>query len=130
MLRLVVGGAAAVVAIAVAREHPRRAAAAPLPGEPADHVGVAVGQHRRQARILDARGDEKRPAVGHRVGADLDREPHALERGADLCRQILGEVGPALRDLALGADRDAPGEVGDECAVVEMAGGAAERGFA
>ena len=77
VLALVVGGAAPVPAAAAADDLPRRAAVAPLAVVARDDVAVAVGQHRRQRRILDALGEEHRRRAGDRVRARPSSESRA-----------------------------------------------------
>ena len=71
VLALVVGGAAAVEAVAVARRHPRTLALGPLVLQAAHDIAVAVAEHRRQRRILDARGEQHRALALDRVVVDL-----------------------------------------------------------
>ena len=129
VLRLVVGGAAPVPALALDGERPRIEALAPLAFEAADDVAVAVAQHRRQAIILVPRRDEERSAMGDRVGQDLGRIAHALEGRRDLAFEIDAELRSALRHLALGAERDAAREIVAERAGIEVALGAPDGGL-
>src|SRR5688500_1947377 len=129
MLRFVVGGAAAVPALAVDGERPRIEVMAPLAFEAADNVAVAVAQHRRQAIALVARRDEERSALGDRVGQDLGRIAHAPEGRRDLALQIDAELRPALRHLAFSPERDAAREIVPERAGIEVALGAPDRGL-
>src|SRR5688500_4319871 len=111
MLRLVVGGTAPVIALALLLQGPWRQSGAPLFFQAPDHIAVTVGEHRRQTRILDALCDEDRADAFDGVGQDLDLETHRSERGRDLVAEVHVHVGPALGDLALGAYRDAAREV-------------------
>src|SRR5262249_6322385 len=90
---------------------------------------VAVAQHRRQAVALVALRDQERPTMRERVGQDLGRVAHALERRRDLLLEIDTEMRPALRHLAFGLERHAPGEVVAERAGIEVLLGARNRGL-
>src|SRR5262249_57330443 len=84
VLPLVVGRAAAVDALTVARELPRLEPGAPLAFLPADHVAVGVAQHRRDLLVLDPLGDQERAVPAGRIGRDAAGESHALEAFGDL----------------------------------------------
>src|ERR1051325_4073017 len=125
MLALVVGGAAPVETVALARQRPRIEARAPLALLAADHVAMAVAQDRERVAGLAALGDEERPARrGVRHDAALAAERRQRRR------HLLGEIALELRRacgiLALGADGDAPGQLCREAAAVEMLGGAGD----
>jgi hypothetical protein len=116
VLALVVGGAAAVKALAVLRQRPRAGAAGPARILAVNHVAVAVYQHGRQGLGLVAAGDQERPGAGDRIRVDRRREAERVERG----HKLVGEVGPQLLRrrwvLAFAADRDAAREFAREVA--------------
>jgi hypothetical protein len=130
VLRLVVGGAAAVIAVAVLLQHPWALALGPLRLEAANDVAVAVGEHRRELLVLDARRHQEWPAALHRVVDHLVLVAEPGEAGADLVGQVGAQEGMRGEDLALGLDRDAARQIGDERPVVVVLGGACDGGFA
>ena len=81
VLALVVGGAAAVEAVAVAGRDPRAFALGPLVLQAADDVAVAVAEHRRQRGILDVGREQHRPLVRQRVVVDARGEAEASKAG-------------------------------------------------
>src|SRR5262249_879889 len=121
VLRLVVGGAAPVPALALDGEGPRIEALAPLAFEAAGDVAVAVAQYRREAIIFAPPRDEERPAMDDRVGQDLDRIAHAPERRRDLALEIDLKLWAAFRHLALGPECDATREIVAKCTGIELA---------
>src|SRR5262249_6169849 len=127
VLRLVVGRAAAVIALALLRDLPRHQALAPLVLEPADHVAMAVGQHGLEARILDAGSHQERPAMSDWIVEDPDAIAERRQGRGDLVREIGREMRPALRHLALGTEADAAVEIAEEGAVIPAARGALDR---
>ena len=120
MLALVVGGAAAVEPVALALQLPGIEPRLPARVLAADHVAVAVGKNRDERRVFDALGDQERAVLGRRVVEDPAAEAQALEAGLHLAGEIAREVGGALRILALGGNRHAAREVGEEAALVEV----------
>ena len=64
VLALVVGGAAAVHAVALDHDLPRRQALPPLLLLAADHVAMAVGQHGGLGGVLDPPRDQERAVFG------------------------------------------------------------------
>ena len=124
VLALVVGGAAAIDAIAVARGDPGTLALGPLVLQAADDVAMAVAEHGRQLGILDAGGEQHRPLARQRVVVDAGREPHARERGRHLLVQVAVELGLAGgQQLALGLEADAAGQLGLEGTLVDIGAG-------
>ena len=118
VLTLVVDHAAAIDAVAVERDGPRRKAAAPVLVETAHDVAVTVTQHGQRVRILDTPPDQERAAG--RIGIVVNR--HRIVESAQ-CRRDLGleipvKLGPAGRVLTLGRDRHATAQIGKEAAVV------------
>ena len=95
VLALVVGGAPPVEAIALAGGDPRTLALGPLLLHAADHVAVAVAQHRRQPGILEARGEQHRALAGQRVIVDARGEAQALEGGRHFLVEIAVQLGQA-----------------------------------
>ena len=83
VLALVVGGAAAVPAVAFLRQAPGREAGAPLLVQAADRVAMAVEQDGRAGRVLDPLGGQDGAEALQRVRMDGDGEAHAFEPGAD-----------------------------------------------
>ncbi len=122
MLALVVGRAAPEPAPVFFRYFPRRAACGPLLVVARDDVAVAIRQHRRQRRILDALGEAHRWRARGRVVPDRPAKSEPLDGGADLLGQVARELGRALALLALRAKRDAPAHVGEQPALVEPGG--------
>jgi hypothetical protein len=120
VLALVVGGAAAVQAVAVGRHGPRALAAGPRRVLAADHVAVAVHQHRGQRRVLDTAADQQRAVGRFRVGVDRGRETQRGQRRGDLVGQVALQLGARRRVLAFGADGHAAGQVAQEGAAVEV----------
>ncbi len=118
VLRLVVGGAAAVVALALLGHRPGIEPGAPLRLEAPDDVAVAIGQHGRQGGALDAFADQERAARRLGVVEHLNVVAHGLEGRADLLGEIGRQIGPALLDLALGVVGDPTRQILDEAAVV------------
>ncbi len=107
VLALVVGAAAAVPAIAVGRERPRRQRRAPLRVVAAHDIAVAVDQHGRQRVVFVARREQERAAAVDGVVDDPRRETEAGGLGRDLVGQIGAQRGVAAAFLAFGAQADA-----------------------
>src|SRR5258706_5294159 len=91
---------------------------------------MPVGEHGRELRIFDALPDEERPASRHAVRIHLALEVQPVERGAHLFLEILPQALLTLGILALGRNRDAPAEVLEESAVVEILLDGLDCGFA
>ena len=110
VLALVVGGAAAVDALALDGERPRRQSRAPQIVEPAHGVAVAVDQHGQRVRVFDALGHQERRAVALRILEHAAGEAERRERR----RHLVAQIGPqrlgALRLLAGARDRDPPAQ--------------------
>ena len=87
--------------------------------EPPDDVAVAVAEHGRQGRVLDALGIEER-AVGARLGQGPALEPELLQRWSDFTFNVPRKLRGSFGILALRWDRDPAGEVGLEPARVEI----------
>ncbi len=121
VLALVVGGAAAVDAAAFAPELPGLETRAPFALLAADHVAMAVGEHRRRRLFLNALGDEERAVLAGRIGQDPALEAHALQALGELGLEVFGKRGGALGVLAFRGDGDAALEVLEEAAFVEVA---------
>ena len=96
---------------------------------PADDVAVPVGENRDRLRILDPLGEQERAAVRRGIVEDAAAETEALEARLHLAGEVTRELGAAVGVLALGRDRDAAPQVGEEAAVVEVALGARNRLF-
>ncbi len=77
MLALIVGGAAAVEPVALPGQLPRRQSVAPLRLKPANHIAVAIAEHRGRRPLLAPLGDED-GAAAYRIVEDfvLKAEPH------------------------------------------------------
>jgi len=118
VLALVVGGAAAVPAIAVDGEAPRREAVPPLRVVPQHDVAVTVGEDRRQRVVLVPLGDQERSA-GSRMAREAPREIHRGERGTDVVLQVAAKIGSCVGALAFRPPRDAARELRLEMARVE-----------
>ena len=89
---------------------------------------MAVAEHGRQRRILDALGDR---GTGPRAFACVrirQREAERFERRRHLGFEIARELSGAFRVLALGRDRDPAREIGLEGAGVEIRLGAGDGG--
>src|SRR5688572_4393999 len=119
VLALVVGGAAAVEAIALALQRPGIEARAPAFFLAADHVAVAVGEDRDQRGVLDALGEQER-SLGDRMSQRAAAEAELFEARLHLCREVAREVRGPVRVLALGGDGDAARKIGEEAALVEV----------
>ncbi len=91
VLALVVGGAAAIDAIADLRGPPRIEAAAPLPFHAVDDVAMPVHQHGGRVRALAVLGHEKRRLAA----GGFDHARGEIERGQRR-RQFIVEIGPQL----------------------------------
>ncbi len=125
VLAFVVGGAAAPVAPGGLVELPRVAPLLPASFEAADDVAMAVAEHGRVQRVLDALGEQERPfRLG--MGEDAAGKAERIERRLHLLVDIAGEVRAALRILALRRDRHAAREIGLEGAAVEVSLGAGD----
>ncbi len=93
--------------------------------EAADDVAMAVAEHGRVQRVLDALGEQERPLrLG--MGEDAAGKAQRIERRLHLFVDIAAQVGAALRILALRRDRDPAREIGLEGAAVEVAFGAGD----
>src|SRR5262249_2313652 len=119
VLALVVRGTAAVEPVALARQLPGIEPGAPAALLAADHVAVAIGEDSNELGILDALGDQER-AVGLRIRVGLPGEAEPGEARPDLFGKVALQLGAARRVLALGGDRHAAREVGEEPALVEV----------
>jgi hypothetical protein len=129
VLRFVVGGAATVPSVALDGKRPRIETPAPLPLEPLDNVAVTVAQHRRQTITLAPYRNEERAAMRDRVGQDLSRIAHALERRRDISLEIDAELWPAPRHLAFGPECHAARQIVAKGARIEIPLGARNCGF-
>src|SRR5262249_19132443 len=97
----------------------RRAARAPLALVPRNHVAVAVDEHRWRTGILSSFGKQDWRSTGHRIGPQRPFEAEMRDRRPDLVAQIALEVRPPLAVRALGGNRDAASQFGQEAARVE-----------
>ena len=77
-----------------------------------------------KVRILDALGDQRRRAV--RIVEDAAGESERGERRRDLVVQIGAQRGGARRLLTRARNGDAPLQVGEETAVIEIGGRAGD----
>jgi hypothetical protein len=118
VLPLVVGGAAPVDASAFDRCDPGRESGSPLIVETADRVPVAVDQHRHQIGILDALRNEKGRA--RRVVENVRDKSKRGQARRHLIHEIFVQCVGAFRLLAGARDRDAPPEIDQEFAAVEV----------
>ena len=96
----------------------------------ADHVTMAVGQHRRLGRILDPAGDQERPIFGAWIGQHRALIAELLQRIGHLARDVLLERRHRVLLLAGGRDRHPALQVGEELALVEILFRAINRAFA
>ena len=118
VLALIVGGAAAVPAVARAGQAPGVEAGLPLILQAADRVAMAVGDDGR-AGALDAFGEQDRAAALHRVGVDGAGEAELLEPGQHALVEVGVEVRAVARLLAGAADGDELAEPFLEPAAIE-----------
>ena len=122
VLALVVGGAAAVPAIAPFGQAPRRQAFEPLVVLAAGDVAVAVGEYRGKAVRFVAFGKEEGACRRHRVLQDAAAETEFLQTRLHLVDHVGPEgIGPGRR-LAFSGDGDAAFQVIEETAIVEIGG--------
>ena len=119
VLTLVVGGAAAVPAIAFLGEPPRIEARAPLVLQSAHRVAVAVGEDGRPRGVLHPFGGQDRAEAGVRIGVDRDGEAHALQPRADRRVEVALHVGFVAGVLRGAGDRHQFGQPVAEAAFVE-----------
>ena len=108
VLAFVVGGAAAVNAIALDAERPRREPRPPQIVEAAHRVAVAVDQHGQVARIFDPLGHQERWAFAARIIEGAAGETERGERRHHLVAQIGLHGFGALRLLAGARNGDPP----------------------
>ena len=120
VLALVVGRAAAIHLVAFDHDLPRRQPVPPLVLLAADHVAMAVGQHRRLAVVLDPAGDQERPVFRPRIGQHRAVVAELLQRLGHLARDVLLQRGHRALLLAGGGDGDTALEIVQEAAVVEI----------
>src|ERR1051326_344912 len=118
VLALIVGGAAAVDTVALDCDVPGRQPAPPQIVETTYRVAVAIQQYREQARIFDALGDKRRRTL--RIVHDPAAKAEPSQRRGDLIRPIRTQRAGALRLLAARRDGDAPRQIGEEIALVEI----------
>jgi len=129
VLALVVGGAAAIEIVAALGELPRREAVAPLPVEPTDDVAMAIAEYRERVAVFAALGKEERSGAGG-VGEAPAAKAQRFQARPQLVLEICHERGGAAVILALGRDGDAPREIADETAVIEIGERLGDRGVA
>ena len=90
---------------------------------------MAVSEHGRKVRTLDALRDEKRPSACGVVD-DPYGKTEARERRADLVGEIGEQCRAGIGALAFGAIRDAACELVGEAAAVEPRARGGDGGFA
>ncbi len=117
VLAFVVGGAAAIDALAFDDDPPRLKARPPQLVLAGDGVAMAIDQHGDESRILDALGDQRRRPA--RIVEDAADKSERGERRHDLIVEISTERAGARRFLAGAGNGDAPAQRGKETAVVE-----------
>src|SRR4051794_32672932 len=88
---------------------------------------MAIAEHGRQSRVLDALGIEERP-LGARLGQRSALEAQLLQRRLDFTFKITGKLRGTLKILAFGRDRDTARQVGLERPGIEIALGAGNGG--
>ena len=120
VLALVVGGAAAVHAVALDHDLPRRQALPPLLLLAADHVAMAVGQHGRLGGVLDPPRDQERAVFAARVGQHGAVVAELFQRFGHLARDVLLQRRHRILLLAGGRNRHPPLQLGQKAAVVEI----------
>src|ERR1700674_5129688 len=116
---LVVGDAAAVIPPVDLAELPRPEPGIPSGFEPADHVAMAVTEHRRQPRVFDALAEQKRTArlgMGQHPAAEAPRLQRRLHFALDVAAKLID----TFEVLALRRDRHPAGEIGREGPGVEI----------
>ena len=118
VLAFVVGGAAAVDA--GLRRSASRATAPAATGRRGRAPRMAVDQHGDQVRVLDALRHQERRTLAQWIVEDARGEAERGERGRDLVVEIAAQHAGALRLLAGARDGDAPRQIGDERAAVEI----------
>ena len=128
VLSLVVGGAAAVDAVAFHRQHPRRKSRPPQIVEAADGVAVAIDQNGEQGGILDAFRDQERRT--RRIVEHARGETEQSEARCHLIVEITAQGAGAFRLLAGARNGDAAPQIDEELAVVEIGMRAGDRGSA
>src|SRR5262249_29849076 len=93
---------------------------APEVVEAADRVAVTVDQHRDEARILEAFGYEQRRRSPCRVVEYAALEAERRQRGFKFLVEIGAQRLGAIRFLARARNGDAPPQIIEERAVVEI----------
>ncbi len=120
VLALVVGGAAAVDAVALDGQGPGRKPRPPQIIETADGVAVAVEQDGDQLGIFDAFRHQERRALAQRVVENARREVELGQARHHLVVEIGAQHAGALGLLAGARDGHPPRQIGDEFAAVEI----------
>ena len=120
VLALVIGRSPAVPAILLHRDPPRV-----KPGPPAvllgqHHIGVTVGQHRRQPGRLRPARDQQRPAAGIRVVQDPGRGAEPGRRRNHFLLQVRQQVRAPGGQPAFGPEPHPAGKIGPEGTRVEI----------
>src|SRR5262245_11853928 len=127
VLAFVVGGAAAIPAIAFDGERPRSEWLAPLLLIASNNVAMSVDENGRKLGAFVPRRNEHGPMRRDRVVDDSCTEPAAYDRCRDFVGEIAPQHGPTRVFLAFGAIRDAPREIGVQHAGVEIVPRVGER---
>jgi hypothetical protein len=130
VLRLVVGGTAAVETIALLDDVPGSQTFMPLVFVAAYDVSVTVAEHRRQLRFLDSLREQHRPVSLERIIEDPPIVAHVLECGSDLVLEITVQIRQAFRILTLGWNRYPSAQLFHVVAVVVVSEGAIDDFFA
>ena len=128
VLALVVGGAAAVDAVALDRQGPGRKPRPPQIVETADGVAVAVEQDGDQLGIFDAFRHQERRSLAERVVENARRKVELGQARHHLVVEIAAQHAGALRLLAGARNGDPPRQIGDEFAAVEIGVRTRDRG--
>ena len=125
VLALVIGGAAAVPALAFQGQIPRVEAFAPLLGIAWHHIAMAVAEHGAQRRVFQARGNQERP-TGLRVAQHLAVKTQALQQRLDFFHQVTQQFAGVGGVLAVTAKRHPAPQVLFKVAVVQVLADASE----
>ena len=120
VLALVIGGSPAVPAILLDRDLPRVKPGAPAVLLGQHHIGVTVGQHRRQPGRLPPVRDQQRPAAGIRVVQDPGRGAEPVRRRNHFLLQVRQQVRAPPGGPAFCPEPHPAGEIGQEGTRVEI----------
>src|SRR5687767_7705672 len=127
MLALVIGGAAAIEAIAFAVQLPRRTSVSPALLLAANYIAMGIGEHDRRALLLMAPRDQERTAGCDRIVENAALVADRRQRRRKLVFEIAAEIGAPLRVLTFGRNGNAARKIGRERATIEIGSGASDR---